>query len=63
MWKTRAGQAAGDNMEHAQCTLDTHSYKHTPRKCNTYCLSTAEWLHDLRLKIALYNKLSVLHYM
>jgi len=53
MWKTRTGQATDDNMEHAQCTLDTYSYKHTLQ----------QWLHDSRLNITLYSKLPVLSYL
>jgi hypothetical protein len=33
--KCRAGQATDDNMAHAHCMLDTSSYKHTLRLCNT----------------------------
>jgi len=36
-----ARQATDDNMAHAHCMLDTYSYKHILRICNTYCFSTA----------------------
>jgi hypothetical protein len=37
MWKNIVEQETKDeNMAHVHCMLDTQSYKHTLRICNTY---------------------------
>jgi hypothetical protein len=42
-----------DNLEHAQCMLDTKVYKHTIIICNIHCFSTAIILTRTRLIFAL----------
>ena len=41
-------------MELANCVLDTYSYKHTFKICNSYCLCTATIVARTRLKVKLY---------
>ena len=41
------------NTQHAHCMLDNQGYKHRPRLCNTYCLSTATMVARTRLNIML----------
>ena len=50
----RAGQATADNLAHALCMLDTYGYRHTLRKCNTFCFSTATIVARTRLNVTLY---------
>jgi len=57
MWKikySRTGQGKDDNMAYAHCMLDTYSYKHTLRICNTYCFSTSLMVSRTRLNVTLY---------
>jgi hypothetical protein len=51
---SRAAQATDNNMEHAHCMLDTHVYRHTFRKRNTYCFSTATMVTRTHLSVTLY---------
>ena len=44
-------QATDGNMTHVRCMLDTYSYKHTLRICNTYCFSTATMVALTRLNV------------
>jgi len=37
----KAKEATEDSLSHAHCKLGTYGYKHTLRKYNTYCSSTA----------------------
>jgi hypothetical protein len=56
VWKKccTAGDATDDNMAHAHCFLDTYSYKHTLRICDTYWFSTATMVVRTRLTVPLY---------
>jgi hypothetical protein len=49
-----AGQATDDKIAHAHCMLCTYVYKHTLRKCNTYCFSTATMVAGTPLTVTLY---------
>ena len=55
-WKNmgRAGQAIGNNMAHANCMLDTWSYKQTLRIYNIFCFSSARMVARTRPNIKLY---------
>jgi len=48
-----AGQATDDNTAHAHWMLDTLSYRHILRICNTYCLSTATTVARTPLNVML----------
>jgi hypothetical protein len=50
----RAGEAADDNMAHAQCMLHNYGYKHTLRISNPYCFSIATIVAQTCLKVMLY---------
>ena len=50
----RTGQVTDDDMTHALFTLFTQDYKHTLRICNTYCVSTATVVSEIRLNVTLY---------
>jgi hypothetical protein len=48
------------NTAHALCMLDTWSYRHTFRKCNIYCFSTATMVTRTRLNVKFIPKLPVM---
>ena len=50
----RAGEAKDISTAHAHYSLDTRSYKHTLRICNTHFFSTATIFARTRLSISLY---------
>jgi len=56
MWKKycTAGQATADKIAYALCMLDTYGYRHTLRKCTTYCFFTATMVAGTRLNVMLY---------
>jgi len=49
-----ARQATDGNIAHAHCMLDTESYKHTLKICNTDCFYTATIVARTRLSVTLY---------
>jgi hypothetical protein len=51
----RAGQATDDNMAHALRTLNTRSWKHYLRICNTYCCSIATMVNHERASLLRYT--------
>jgi hypothetical protein len=40
-------------MAPERCLLDTQGYKHTPRICNTYCLSVSKLRYNYDVYLAL----------
>ena len=55
----KVGQATDENTTHAQCMLDTYSYKYTLRICNNYCFSTATMVARMRADVKLMRTLRV----
>jgi len=50
----RAGQVTDENTAHAHCMLDAYGYRHTLRRCNTYCFSNATVVARMCLSVTLY---------
>jgi hypothetical protein len=55
-----ARQAKDDNMVHVHCMLDTYSYKHTLRICNTDCFFPASVVTQMCLNVNVTRTLIVL---
>jgi len=60
IWKSQRGHRWQGKMPHAQCMPDTWGYRHTPRICDTYCLSTTKMVTRTRLNISFISTLAVL---